>query len=91
MTLLTAGALTDPQLPTTQLQTCARLNDAWLGGVGRAPPQTKILTTPVFPSQYPRSLLSLVYIVLAVQHVLNDRMQADRHIKNETVPFHIML
>ena len=40
MTLLTAGALTDPNVCTT---------DARLGGVGRVPPppQTKILATPV--------------------------------------------
>ena len=45
MTLLTAGALTDPQLPVTASKMCA--TDAWLGGVGRVPPQTKILAMPV--------------------------------------------
>ena len=45
MTLLTAGALTDPQLPATASNVCT--TDARLGGVGRVPPQTKILATPV--------------------------------------------
>ena len=47
MTLLTAGALTDPHLPATASNVCT--TDVRLGGVGRvAPPtQTKILATPV--------------------------------------------
>ena len=48
MTLLTAGALTDPRLPATASNVCT--TDATLGGVGRVatpPPQTKILATPV--------------------------------------------
>ena len=46
MTLLTAGALTDPRLPATASNVCT--TDARLGGVGRVPPpQTKILATPV--------------------------------------------
>ena len=45
MTLLTAGALTDPQLPATASNVCT--TDARLGGVGRIPPQTKILAMPV--------------------------------------------
>ena len=46
MTLLTAGALTDPRLPATASDVCT--TDARLGGVGRvAPSQTKILATPV--------------------------------------------
>ena len=46
MTLLTAGALTDPRLPVTASNVCT--TDARLGGVGRVPPtQTKILATPV--------------------------------------------
>ena len=46
MTLLTAGALTDPQLPATASTVCT--TDARPGGVGRVhPPQTKILATPV--------------------------------------------
>ena len=45
MTLLTAGALTDPQLPATASNVCT--TDAWLSGIGRVPPQTKILATPV--------------------------------------------
>ena len=36
MTMLTAGALTDPQLPATALNVCT--TDARLGGVGRVPP-----------------------------------------------------
>ena len=44
--LLTAGALTDPQLPATASNECT--TDARLGGVGRVPPQTKILAMPVF-------------------------------------------
>ena len=45
MTLLTAGALTDPRLPATASNVCT--TDARLGGVGRVPPQTKTLATPV--------------------------------------------
>ena len=46
MTLLTAGALTDPRLPATASSVCT--TDARLGGVGRVPPPpTKILATPV--------------------------------------------
>ena len=49
MTLLTAGALTDHQLPATSSNMCT--SDARLGGVtsvGRVPPpQTKILATLV--------------------------------------------
>ena len=45
MTLLTAGALTDPQLPATASNVCT--TDARLAGVDRVPPQTKILATPV--------------------------------------------
>ena len=47
ITLLTAGGLTDLQLPATALNMCT--TDARLGGVGRMPPppQTKILATPV--------------------------------------------
>ena len=45
MTLLTAEALTDPQLPTTASNVCT--TDARLGGVDRVRPQTKILATPV--------------------------------------------
>ena len=36
MTLLTAGAITDPQLPATASNVCT--TDARLGGVGRVPP-----------------------------------------------------
>ena len=36
MTLLTAGALTDPRLPATASNVCT--TDARLGGVGRVPP-----------------------------------------------------
>ena len=39
MTLLTAGALTDPQLPT--LASNVRMTDARLGGVGLVPPPNK--------------------------------------------------
>ena len=39
MTLLTAGALTDPQLPATASNVCA--TDAWLGVAGRCPPKQK--------------------------------------------------
>ena len=39
MTLLTAGALTDPQVSATVSHMCA--TDAWLGGVGRVPPKQK--------------------------------------------------
>ena len=45
MTRLTAGALTDPQLPPTASNVCT--TDAMLGDVGRVAPQTKILATPV--------------------------------------------
>ena len=45
MTRLTAGALTDPQLPATASHVCT--TDARLGGVGRVPPQTKTLAMPV--------------------------------------------
>ena len=38
ITLLTAGALTDPRLPATASNVCT--TDARLGGVGRMPPQT---------------------------------------------------
>ena len=37
--MLTAGALTDPQLPATALNMCT--TDARLGGVGRVPPPIK--------------------------------------------------
>ena len=59
MILLTAGALTDPQLParaSNVYTTDARLGGigrvasiGWyrLGGIGRVPPQTKILATPL--------------------------------------------
>ena len=45
ITLLTAGALTDPRLPATASNVCT--TDARLGGVGRVPPPppTKILAT----------------------------------------------
>ena len=47
VTLLTAGALTDPRLPATASILCT--TDARLDGVGRVPPpQTKILVTPVY-------------------------------------------
>ena len=36
MTMLTAGAFIDPQLPATASTMCA--TDAWLGGVGRVAP-----------------------------------------------------
>ena len=39
MTLLTAGALTDPRLPATASNMCT--TDARLGGVGRVPPPQK--------------------------------------------------
>ena len=39
MILLTAGVLTEPQIPATASNVCA--NDAWLGGVGRVPPPNK--------------------------------------------------
>ena len=39
MTLLTAGALTDPRLPATTSNVCT--TDARLGGVGRVPPPPK--------------------------------------------------
>ena len=39
MTLLTAGALTDPRLPATASHVCT--TDARLGGVGRVPPPNK--------------------------------------------------
>ena len=39
MTLLTAGALTDPRLPATASNVCT--TDARLGGVGRVPPPPK--------------------------------------------------
>ena len=39
MTQLTAGALTDPQLPVTASNVCT--TDARLGGVGRVPPPNK--------------------------------------------------
>ena len=39
MTLLTAGALTDPKLPATASNVCT--TDVRLDGVGRMPPQTK--------------------------------------------------
>ena len=47
MTLLNDGALTltYPQLPATTSHVCA--TDAWLCGVGRVPPPTKILATLV--------------------------------------------
>ena len=44
MTQLTAGALTDPQLPTTASNACTA--DARLGGVGGVPPPP-ILATPL--------------------------------------------
>ena len=44
MTLRTAGALTDPQLPATASNVCT--TDARLGGVSRVASQTKILATP---------------------------------------------
>ena len=46
MTLLTAGALTNPRLPATASNVCT--TDARLGGVGRVPPPppTKILAYP---------------------------------------------
>ena len=45
MPLLTAGELADPQVPATASNLCP--TDARLGGVGRVPPPTKILATPV--------------------------------------------
>ena len=47
MTLLTAGALTDPRLHAAASNVCT--TDARLGGVGQLPPPppTKILATPV--------------------------------------------
>ena len=39
VTLLTAGALTDPRLPATASNVCT--TDARLGGVGRVPPKQK--------------------------------------------------
>ena len=55
MTLLTAGVLTDPQLPATASNVCT--TDARLGGVGRVAPQTKILATPA--SDMAQRLLSI--------------------------------
>ena len=43
MTLLTAGALTEPRLPATASHVCT--TDARLGGVGRGPPPP--------PNKYP--------------------------------------
>ena len=48
MTLLTAGALTDPRLLATASNVCT--TDARLGWIGRVPRQTKILATPVIRS-----------------------------------------
>ena len=45
MTLLTVGALTVPQLCATASNVCT--TDARPSGVGRTPPQTKIIATPV--------------------------------------------
>ena len=45
MTLLTVGALTDPQLPATASNVCT--TDARMCGIGRVTPQTKIMATPV--------------------------------------------
>ena len=39
LTLLTAGALTDPQLPATASDVCT--TEGRLGGVGRVPPPNK--------------------------------------------------
>ena len=45
LTLLTAGSLTNPQLPATASNVCA--TNAWLDGVSRVPPPpTIILATP---------------------------------------------
>ena len=58
-----ARALTDPRLPATASNVCT--TDARLGGVGRVPPQTKILATPVYniyevPPPYRSYSLSVV-------------------------------
>ena len=45
MTLLTAGALTDPHLPATASNVCTT-DVGWVASAG-CPPQTKILATPV--------------------------------------------
>ena len=58
MTLLTAGALTDRQLPATASNVCT--TDARLGGVGRVPPPTKILATPVGDTQGPSVVFEAV-------------------------------
>ena len=39
MTLLPAGALTDPQVPATASNVCT--TDARVGGIGRVPPPNK--------------------------------------------------
>ena len=60
MTLLTAGALTDPRLPATASNVCT--TDARLGGVGRVPPpQQKILATPVVAACPERTRLAVHY------------------------------
>ena len=65
MTLLTAGALTDPRLPATASNVCT--TDARLGGVGRMPPpQTKILATPV-------SKVELIFALLFSYVTVMDR------------------
>ena len=59
MTVLTAGALTDPQLPAIASNVCTI--DARPGGVGRVPSPTKILATPVTQLLYTNLTLIVCY------------------------------
>ena len=74
MTLLTAGVLTDPQLPVTASNVCTI--DAWLGGVGLVPPPpTKILAMPV-PS-IDGKLLTIFELILTLLPLLNGNDRSD--------------
>ena len=55
MTLLTAGALTDPRLPATASNVCT--TDARLGGVGRVPPPNK---NPGYAGACSTSVISII-------------------------------
>ena len=58
MILLTAGALTDPQLPARASNVYT--TDARLGGIDRVAPQTKILATPVLLEHFYKSVRRII-------------------------------
>ena len=88
MTLLTAGALTDPRLPATASNMCT--TDARLGGVGRVPPppQNK---NPGYAGVLCRFICTLFYVEQKTPRLINDFHSVDGFIPDHcrTINVHL--